>query len=318
MKLSVVIVSWNVKDYLLKCLESLYQNQVSAGFEVILVDNASADGTTDSVKPSFPHIKLVANTKNLGFAAANNQAIARSQGEYILLLNPDTIIHPGSLDVLIDFMDHHSDIGACGPKLLNPDGTTQRSVRAFPSFRAALYRHTAFRSFGIFKNRYQQWRMKDFTYNQQADVDQLMGAALMLRKAVIDQVGKMDESFFMYYEEVDLCFRIKQAGWRIVFYPDAVITHLGGQSARQIPVDKQMMAMTSLLKFFAKHRGKSVTRLFACFFNPAILVGQMINIAVNALRYTFAALMFNRQKRQKWSRKVRNSTLLLLRYPWLR
>lgn len=310
-KLSIVIVCWNVREYLVECLRSIEVNQPSCRFEMIVVDNASADGTIDVIKKDFSKVTVVANNENRGFAAANNQGIERSKGEYILFLNPDTIVHPHSLDNLINFLDNNDDVGACGPKLLNSDRTTQRSVRRFPSFRGALYRHTAFRFLGIFKNKYEKWVMKDFDYNRQIEVDQLMGAALMTRKLVLQQVGSMDESFFVYYEEVDLCYRIKQAGWRIVYIPEAVVTHLGGRSAGQIPVGKRIIAMTSLLKFFRKHRGGFASAIFVCVFKPAIVVNALVNIASGAIRYIFAVLVSDHSSRRKSARRIKSSARLL-------
>lgn len=311
MKLSIIIVSWNVKKVLIDCLGSIKENPASEPFEVVLVDNASSDGTVESVRDKSPDVVVIANSQNLGFAAANNQGIEVSQGEYILFLNPDTIIHPNSLDILVRIMDDNEDVGACGPKLLNEDGTTQRSVRHFPSFRGALYRHTAFRFLGIFKGKYKKWLMKDFNYSEQVDVDQVMGAAMMTRKLVLQQVGSMDESFFVYYEEVDLCYRIKQAGWRIVYIPEAVVTHLGGRSAGQIPVGKRIIAMTSLLKFFRKHRGGFASAIFVCVFKPAIVVNALVNIASGAIRYIFAVLVSDHSSRRKSARRIKSSARLL-------
>ena len=317
MKLSIIIVSWNVREGLLRCIRSIEENKPSCTFEVIIVDNASTDGTVDIIQKHFSEISLIINNDNRGFAAANNQALKKSQSKYILFLGPDTIIHPKSLDILVEFMDSNEDAGACGPKLLNGEGTIQRSVRRFPSFRGVLYRHTAFRFLGIFKDEYKKWVMKDFKHNRQMDVDQVMGSALMMRMSVIEQVGRMDESFFMYYEEVDLCYRIKQAGWRVVFMPEAVITHLGGRSTGQIPVRKRIMAMASLLKFFRKHRGKFVTGVFNCVFKPAIIVRDVMNVAAGAVTYIFAAMVLNKKSREKSVEKVKKSTILLAKYSWL-
>lgn len=316
MKLSIIIVSWNVKEDLVNCLRSIEKNRPCEQFEVIVVDNASTDDTTETIKRDFPEIILVSNSKNRGFAAANNQGIKRSQGRYLLFLNPDTIIHAGSLDVLVRFMDDNSNVGACGPKLLNADGTTQPSARRFPTFRGALYRHTFLRSLRIFRSEYKKWLMKDFEHDRQMDVDQLMGSALMVRRSVIEQVGDMDESFFMYYEEVDLCYRIKKAGWRTVFVPEAVITHLGGQSAGRIPTKKRMMMLTSMLIFFRKHRGRFATVIFSCVFKPAVILLDITNIVVATVKYVFAAIILNSNKRKKSAAAIKNSAILLGKYSW--
>ena len=316
MKLSIIIVSWNVKKDLANCLRSIEENPASKPFEVIVVDNASSDGTVESVRNKFPEVVVIANSQNLGFAAANNQGIEKSQGEYILLLNPDTIVHSGSVDVLIEFMDENKDVGICGPQLLNQDGTIQSSVRCFPTFRGALYRHTVIRYLGLFKNEYKKWLMKSFDHKTKMDVDQVMGAALMIRQSIIEDIGVMDEQFFMYYEEVDLCFRIKQAGWRVVFMPEVVITHLGSQSSGQIPAKKQMLAITSLLKFFRKHRGKSITIVFNCIFKPAIILRVICDLIVGVLSYIFSVVTRNSRRREKSQMKVKVSSILLGKYSW--
>ncbi len=316
MKLSIIIVSWNVREDLVRCLRSIEENRPRAEFEIIVVDNASSDGTVAHIKHDFPDVTIIANKENRGFAAGNNQGIKKSRGQYLLFLNPDTIVHPLSLDVLMNFMDGNSDAGACGPKLLNEDGMTQPSTRRFPTFRGALYRHTAFRFLWIFRSEYEKLLMKDFNYDGQVDVDQLSGAALMVRRSVIDHVGIMDENFFMFYEEVDLCYRLKQAGWRSVFIPDAVITHLGGRSASQISVMNHILMLTSLLTFFRKHRGKLTTRLFSFVFKPAVILGNICNIAVGTVTYIFATVTLNKRIRAKNAAKVKNSAILLGKYSW--
>lgn len=316
MKLSIIIVSWNVREKLVGSLRSIRENRPGAEFEVIVVDNASSDGTADAVRCDFPDVTIIANKENRGFAAANNQGIERTRGEYILFLNPDTIVHPLSLDVLVKFMDGNSSVGACGPKLLNEDGTTQPSVRRFPTFRGVLNRHTAFRFLRIFRGQYKKWTMKNFNYDGQIDVDQLSGAALMVRRSAIDHLGIMDENFFMFYEDVDLCYRLKQTGWRSVFIPEAVITHLGGRSAEDIPVTIRMMKLTSMLKFFRKHRGKLITGLFSCVFKPALIFRESYNLIAGSATYVCATLALNKKRQNKSAAKVKNSAITLGKYSW--
>ena len=316
MKLSIIIVSWNVGEDLLRCLESIKENRPCEGFETIVIDNGSTDGTVEAVRKSFPEVVIIANDENRGFAAANNQGIVQSKGEYVLLLNPDTIVHSGAMDTLIGFMDSHPDIGVCGPKLLNEDGSTQRSVRRLPTFRAVLYRHTIFKLTGLFRGQYNKWMMKDFAYDCQKEVFQLMGAALLIRRLVIDQVGLMDENFFMYYEEVDLCYRIKQTGWHIVFNPEAEITHLGGRSAEQIPARKRVMMLKSMFIFFRKHRGHFRTGLFSIIFKPLVLLIYSYYLSRDIIKYMFALVLFNRNRQIRCARRVRNWALFLGKYYW--
>jgi len=316
MKLSIIIVSWNVKEDLSRCLSSLEENPPTSKYEVIVVDNGSTDGTIESIRNQFSGVHLIANSENRGFAAANNQGILESNGEYVLFLNPDTIIDSNCLDVLMDFMDKNEDVGACGPKLLYSDGTVQRSVRRFPSFRGALHRHTALKYLKIFKHDYEKWVMRNFKYDQQTEVDQVMGAAMMTRRSVIDTVGMMDEIFFVYYEEVDLCYRIKQAGWRIVFLPEVKIIHLGGRSSGQIPADKTIMAMTSLIKYFKKHRSKFASTVFMCVFKPALILNDLVEILVGFIKYIFYVVIFNSSGRRDSARKIKRAAKMLSKYSW--
>jgi hypothetical protein len=314
--LSIIIVSWNVKEDLADCIRSIEENPPCGEFEVIVVDNASTDGTAGAIGTDFPSVTLIANDENSGFAAANNAGTEKSQGTYVLLLNPDTIVHPGSLDALIKFMDDNHDVGACGPKLLNSDGTTQPSARRFPTLRGILHYYTILRVVPIFRSEYRKWHMRDFKHDKQMDVDQVMGAALMARRSIVEDIGRMDETFFMYYEEVDLCYRIKQAGWRIVFTPDAVITHRGGRSTDQIPVDRRMMALRSVLTFIRKHRGKRTASLFNIIFKPAVVLQNAYQFLIGILVLIYALFVFDSRKREEAARKVGRAAVCLFRYSW--
>jgi len=316
MDLSILIVTWNTRDVLLACLESIGQNAPHRPYEIIVVDNASTDGTAESLRYRFPQVRVIANDRNRGFAGANNQGLQAASGRYVLLLNPDTIAHPHSIETLCDYMDRHDDVAACGPRLLNDDGTLQPSARRFPTFRGALYQYTVLRSFGIFRGQYHRWLMKDFAHDRQRDVDQLMGAALFLRRTWLEQVGTLAEQFFMYYEEVDLCRRIRDAGGRIVFVPDAVITHLGGRSSKQVPVARRMMMFESLLRYFRKHRGRLATGLFNCLFKPGVLLRCSCQLVGGLLTYPCVLLMRNPVRRRRSAAGIKQSVLLLTRYSW--
>ncbi len=314
MQLSIVIVSWNVRKDITNCISSLSVNPPVCSFETIVVDNASSDGSAQEIREQFPEVTCVANDQNYGFAAANNQGIKLAKGEYLLFLNPDTIVRSGSLDPLVTFMDSNKDVGACGPKLLNEDGSTQRSVRKFPSYRGALYRFTFLKYFKIFKNSYRSWLMRDFDHQSRIDVNQLMGAALLVRKSIIDEIGGFDENFFMYYEEVDLCYRIKKHGWRIVFLPQASITHLGGRSSQQIPAAKRIMMLRSLLKYFRKNHGFGMTFLFNCVFKLGIILREVVDLTINIGTYFFSLLLLNKERRLKTGKKIVSSAVFLFKF----
>jgi len=316
MKLSIIIVSWNVREDLVRCLRSIEENRPMSEFEVIVVDNASSDGTVDAVRCDFPEVTIIANKENRGYAAANKQAVEKSRGEYTLFLNPDSIMLPETLDKLIEFMDDNEDVGICGPKLLNEDGTIQATVRRFPDFRSAWYRYTIFKALCIFRRHHHRYMMYDFSYDRQMDVDQVIGAALMTRRSIIDELGGMDELFFMYYEEVDFCYRVKNAGWRIVFVPDIVITHFGGRSSEQIPIEVRAMSLTSVLGYFRKNRGAFVTGLFNVLFKPAVILRCILDIVVGLLTCGLATLLLNRKRQLKSAVKVKRTAIWLWRYSW--
>jgi GT2 family glycosyltransferase len=316
MKLSIIIVSWNVRQDVLDCLRSIRQNPLSKAFEVILVDNASSDGTVEAVRRGFPETAVIANADNRGFAAANNQALTVAEGEYLLLLNPDTLVHRHSLDLLIRYMESHPDVGACGPRLLNSDGTTQLSVRHFPSIRAALYRHSSLRYLGLFRGEYRRSLMKDFGHDERTDVDVVKGAALLVRRSVIDQIGLLDEAFFMYYEEADLCLRIRKAGWRIVFLADAVVTHTGGRSSDKAGMDRRIMRLRSLVMFVSKHRGRPTTVLFVCVLAPTLLLRYLGDLIAGICTFLYAAALRRQALRERSATKVKDAAFLLRKWPW--
>ncbi len=230
MDLSIIIVNWNVRELLEKCLVSIFKDPPRKIFEIIVVDNASCDGSPEMVKEKFPQVKLIKNKENLGFARANNQAIEQSEGRYVLLLNPDTIALSGALDNLVDFMETHPEAGAVAPRLLNPNGSPQPSCLSFPTLAAMGIRAVFIE--GLWPNNpiSRQYLMRNFNYQSEAEVDQPMGAALMVRRAALDKIGFFDESSFMFFDEVDLCFRLKKAGWKIYFTPKSEVIHFLSQS----------------------------------------------------------------------------------------
>lgn len=261
MRLSVVIVSWNTRELLRRCLQTLRQDleqYPGAGqFEVFLVDNASADGSALMVADEHPWVKLTANAENRGFAAANNQAFATACGEYILLLNPDTEVQPGAIAHLIHFLEAHPQAGIVAPQLLNSDGSIQRSCRAFPTFLGMVYELVGlskiFPSGSKAGAKFREYKMLDWNHDDERQVDQPEGACLLLRRKVIEEVGTLDEGFFMLFEEVDWCFRIKQKGWEIWFSPGARVIHHYGQSIKQVKTKMILSSHRGLYRFWRKH-----------------------------------------------------------------
>jgi hypothetical protein len=262
--LSVIIVSYRCRDVLAGCLKSLEPQSAGAAtqrrpeaagewpaIETIVVDNASGDGTLEMVRREFPSVRLIANDANRGFAAANNQGLAAASGRHVLFLNPDTIVQAGALAALVGILDGDEAIGACGPQVLNSDGSVQPSARAFPGYGALLHQYTPLRLLRIFRDDYRRYKMADFDFLTAADVDSLMGAALCVRRRVIDKVGNFDERFFVYLEEVDLCRRIREAGYRVRFDPAGRVVHLGGVSAAAATAN--LFFCRSLFRYIRKY-----------------------------------------------------------------
>lgn len=252
--LSVIIVSWNCRDVLMNCLRSLPGGAGSIAIETIVVDNHSADGSAEAVSREFSDVALIANESNRGFAAANNQAIAIARGRHVLLLNPDTVVEDGALATLAAELDADESIGALGPTLLGANGANQPSVRVLPSFRAFCDRYTPLRALKVFRRAYERYKVRQFDYSAPADVASLVGAAIAIPRRVLAEVGLLDERFFLYFEETDLCRRIAEAGYRVRYTPAARITHIGNVSAAESTPG--LLYRRSMFQYLAKHGGR--------------------------------------------------------------
>jgi hypothetical protein len=252
-RLSVAIVNWNTRDLLLEALASIYNAPPAFPFEVIVVDNASADGSAAAVAARFPQVCLLANTENAGYAQGNNQAIEKARGEYVLLLNPDVILPPGGLERAVAFMDSHADAGALGVRQVHPDGRLQRSVRGFPTPLAVLWELVGLSRLLPRSPVFGAYRMTGFDYAHVTEVDQPMGTFLLIRRAVLDQIGPLDLAFPIFFNEVDWCLRCKRAGWKIYFTPEVEIVHYGGASTAQVGAAMAWESRRGLLRFYQKH-----------------------------------------------------------------
>lgn len=275
MDVSVLIVNWNVRDLLASCLDSLFREEHSFSFDVWLVDNASTDGSVEMLQTLFPQVHLIENQTNPGFAQGNIQAYARCSGRYVLLLNPDTLLQPGALETLYQHMEAHAQVAGVGPDLRNPDGTRQMGCYPFPTLTRELWHllhGDQFLAYGIYP--VDRW---DTTTIR--DVDVIQGACLLLRRSALNEVGFLDADYFMYTEEVDLCYRLKQAGWQIVWLPAALVTHFGGQSTHQAAETMFLRLYESKIIFFRKQYGH-----FSVFAYKAILlVASVIRIGFSPL-----------------------------------
>lgn len=252
---SIAIVSYNTCDLLRRCLETVAESGTRRSCEIIVVDNASADDSPRMVSEDFPDVRLVANADNLGYSRAVNQALRGATGRYVLILNPDIEVIPGSIDALAQHMDENPETGIAGGKLLNPDGTLQYSCRTFYSLSTLLHRRTVIGKLFPNSRVVRDHLMLDWDHESVREVDWMLGACLMVRNKAITDVGLMDERFFMYFEDVDWCYRMKQHGWRVVYVPDAPMRHVhrresakgGGLFNRRI-----LAHLGSMFRFFDK------------------------------------------------------------------
>jgi GT2 family glycosyltransferase len=261
MDVSIIIVNFNTRPLVLKCLESIFRTTRRLDFEVILVDNASTDGSIKAVVARFPSVEILAQEENLGFARANNLAIKRSRGKFILLLNPDTELVDGVVSILARFLEDHPDAGAAGCRLLNSDGSLQASSYNFPTVPGVFA--SVFRLKKVIPLRWLRegplggWigsRVRYFDRHLSTQrVDFVTGACMMVKGSVVDEVGLLDESFFIYFEEIDWCYRMREAGWFTYFVPSARALHHIGQSSRQVSRRSFLEMHRSRLHYYRKH-----------------------------------------------------------------
>ncbi len=257
MDLSVVIVSWKVKALLERCLISVLAScQHSAlSCEIVVVDSGSSDGSPEMVQERFPAVQLLATGVNVGFTKGNNLGVTRSHGRYILLLNPDTEVLGDALQAMLNCMDRYPDIAVVGPRLLRPSGQVQSSRRRFPTLATAFLESTILQEWFPRNRVLARYYIQDRPDDQEQDVDWLVGACLLLRRQAWDQVGPLDEGFFMYSEELDWCRRAKSAGWRVVYVPSASVVHHEGQSSAQVVPARHIYFQSSKVLYFHKHHG---------------------------------------------------------------
>jgi len=280
--LSVIILNYNVMDFLRQCLKSIYDNTHQITFEVLVVDNNSKDDSVKMVKEEFPEVKVIENSYNAGFAKANNQGLEISRGRYAILLNNDTLILPGALDKLVQFMDEHPETGAVGSKVLNADGTIQLSCRSFPSHINAIFNSSSPLTKLFPKNRFSsKYLMKDWDHNKGREVDWISGACLLVRREVVEDVGGLDEDYFMFCEDTDWCYRIKKRGWKIYYVPEASIIHYGGQASKLHSNRVIIEHHKSMWLFYNKHYRKDYNFFLTWITALAIIGRAMLALTSN-------------------------------------
>ena len=254
-KLSVVIINFQAKSLLERCIKSVFASRVRPSFEVLVVDNNSKDGSVELVAERFPQVHLVKNNQNVGFARAVNTAFIQCKGSHVLLLNPDIEVSLGAINSLLDYMESSLDVALAAPKLINPDGSIQYSCRTYYNAQIAVMRRTILGKLLPNHRIIRNHLMMDWDHADTREVDWVLGGAMMLRRDAIPKGNVMDERFFLYFEDVDLCLRLQKAGWKVMYYPDAVMVHHHQRaSAKKIWNRAKFEHLKSWIKFSWKHR----------------------------------------------------------------
>ncbi|WP_066022582.1 MULTISPECIES: glycosyltransferase family 2 protein [Clostridium] len=297
--ISIIIVNYNTKELLRNCLNSIKSTVNDIEYEVIVTDNNSKDGSTVMLKQEFPWVKLIESKINGGFAYANNLAIKKSSGKYIFLLNSDTVLLRDVIKKMVTYMDENNDVGLLGPKLLNPDMTHQTSVSGFPTFKREVYHIYKLKNIlkvpmlkklmiaisgKIGSKDVEQYMMNFKEVNEPREVQVLVGAALLIRRDVIDKIGMLDERYFMYYEEIDFCYQANKAGFKAVYYPYGEIIHYIGQSSDKIKDITFYERYKSMIKYFNKNYGK----LKEILVRINLIVGLMFRTVGNLVKFLFS------------------------------
>ena len=286
MDVSIIIVNWNTKGLLRDCLSSVYAHAGEIDYEIIVIDNASTDGSAEMVKNDFRQVILIENSNNRGFAAANNQGMAVAKGRYVLLLNSDTVVLDNAIANTVRFADANPEVAVTGCRVLNSDRTLQRTCFMFPSvlnmLLSSTYLYKLFPKNKFFGREQMTW----WDRNDVRQVDVVTGCFMLVRREAVEQVGVMDERFFMYCEETDWCYRFREEGWKVMFAPVGEIIHFGGQSTSQKRVAMIVQLRLSILKFMKKHYswpeyliGRFLVALFFAIRLPVWLVTAFVRPA---------------------------------------
>lgn len=255
-ELSIIIVNWNVRDLLDACLASIYASDFdSKNYEIIVVDSASDDGSSDMLREKYPQVILLPQTANIGFTRGNNLGLAQARGKHLLLLNPDTELSRAALAQLLEYMKERPAVGIIGPHTLNSDGSHQSTRRRFPTFMTGIFESSWLSQWAPAAVE-KDYRLLNTRDDEIIEADWVQGSAILLRREVYQDIGELDDGYTMYYEELDYCRRAVSAGWRVVYHGGARITHHGGKSSEQASAFKQIHFHTSKLRYFHKHHGR--------------------------------------------------------------
>lgn len=284
--LSICIVTFQARDYLQGCLESIRTHPPSGEYEIIVVDNGSTDGTAEMLRTGFPDVQQIEQRANTGFSAPMNQALRLASGAYLLLLNPDTLVHPQAFDRLLAFMGAHPQVGICGPKVLNTDGSLQKPCRRGESTPWAVLSYFLGLSALFPRSRFFGGYLMNYMGEDEAHaVAGISGSCMLIRRAVIEAIGFLDERFFAYQEDADYCFRARQAGWQVYYVPAAQITHYGGEGGSRVqPYRSIYQWHRSYYLYYRKNLASNYFFLFNWLYYLAMLVKLALAMGTNLLR----------------------------------
>lgn len=297
MDLSVIIVSYNTCQLTIQTLDSIYKNKVNFSLETFVVDNNSNDGSVNKIKKLFPHVILLPEKNNLGFAKANNKAIRKAKGKYILLLNSDTVVIEECLEKCLNYMDKNKDIGALGCKVVLPDGSLDKACkRSFPTPENSFYHAIGLAKLFPKSKKFGSYNLTYLDEDQIHEVDCLVGAFMMVRREVIEQVGLLDEKYFMYGEDIDWCYRIKKAGWKIVYYPEAKIIHYKGSSSKKKKWKTIYEFHRAMFLFFNDHYRDKYNIIIKGLVYTGIVIKFILTLIKNILLVIRELFSFDKRK----------------------
>lgn len=283
--ISIIILNYNTRDLLRDCLRSVLTSQMSGGYEVIVVDNRSTDQSAEMVEREFPGVMLIRSPRNGGFSHGNNQGLRLAAGRYVMLLNPDTVLPPDALPVLVSFMDQTPEAGVCGPRLVRADGTLDLACRrSFPTPEVSLYRLLGLSKLFPKSPRFARYNLTFLDEHKSAEVDAVVGACMIVRAEAISQAGLLDEQFFMYGEDLDWAYRIKQLGWKVFYNPAVTVLHYKRESSRQRPVKTIVEFYRAMLVFHRKHFARKTFFLLNWLIVAGIYLRGGLALLLNRLR----------------------------------
>ena len=305
MKLSIIIVNYNVKHYLEQCLVSVLKSLTAIDGEIIVVDNNSTDGSQQMLSEKFPGVQCILNDENAGFSKANNQALSIAKGEYALLLNPDTLVEDDTFQKVISFMDSHPDAGGLGVKMINGKGKfLPESKIGFPTPATAFYRFSGLAQIFSKSRKFNKYHLGHLDPDKTHKIEVLAGAFMFLRKSVLDKIGFLDDTFFMYGEDIDLSYRITKAGYKNYYFPETRIIHYKGESTKKSSINYVLVFYKAMLIFANKHFSKKSYKSLFFLINTAIYSKAFFALLSRFARFISSSLLFPFKNRALKNKRI--------------